>query len=98
MEQQLDAMKINNEDLKFENTNFSIMSVPPSSLKDIDFNDPNYISHILTKLNIHPVSKDNFLESIAEHSNIKDYPTCHNMETEIIGFNSNYVYEMSFFF
>lgn len=96
MEQQLDAMKINNEDLKFENTNFSIMSVPPSSLKDIDFNDPNYISHILTKLNIHPVSKDNFLESIAEHSNIKDYPTCHNMETEIIGFNSNYVYEMSF--
>tara|TARA_B110000858_G_scaffold189441_1_gene236218 strand:- start:549 stop:1427 length:879 start_codon:yes stop_codon:yes gene_type:complete len=96
MEQQINSMKINNDDIKFENTNFSIMSIPPSSLDGINFNDPNYISHILNKLQVHPVSKDNFLESLAKYSNIKEYPTCHNMETEIIGFNSKYVYEMSF--
>ena len=96
MDQQLNSMKINNDDLKFENVNFSIMSINPSSLDGINFNDPNYIPHILSKLQVHPVSKNNFLESIAKYSNIKEYPTCHNMETEIIGFNSKYVYEMSF--
>lgn len=96
LEKNLDSMKIENKDLNFENTNFSIMSIPPVSLDGINFNDPNYISHILSKLKVHPVNKDNFLESIAKYSNIKEYPTCHNMETEIIGFNSNYVFEMSF--
>ena len=96
MEQQIESMTISNDDLKFENKNFTIMSIPPNSLDGINFNDPSYIPHILSKLIIHPVSNDNFLESIAKYSNIKEYPKCHNMETEIIGFNSDYVYEMTF--
>jgi len=96
MEKQIESMVISNEDLTFENKNFSIMSIPPNSLEGINFNDPSYIPHILSKLLIHSVTNENFIESIAKYSNIKEYPNCHNMETEIIGFNSNYVYEMSF--
>lgn len=96
LNQQLDSMKISNDDLKFENKEFSIMSIPPSDLSNIDYNDPSYLNHILSKLNIHSVSSDNFLESIALYSDIKNYPKCNNMETEIIGFNNQYVYEMTF--
>ena len=96
MDKHLESMRIHSSDINFENTEFSIMSIPPSDIKSINFNDPNYISHILSYLLIHPVKSDNFLESIAKYSNIKQYPNCHNIETEIIGFNNKYVFEMSF--
>tara|TARA_B110000908_G_scaffold166993_1_gene219122 strand:- start:404 stop:1297 length:894 start_codon:yes stop_codon:yes gene_type:complete len=96
LEEKLDSMKIESKDLKFHSKNFSMISIPPSDLSNIEYNDPGYISHVLSKLTVHPVNSDKFLESIAEYSNIKEYPTCNNLETQIIGFNSTHVYEMSF--
>lgn len=93
---QIESMKISNDDLTFESESFTIMSIPPSDLSNIDYNDPSYIHNILNKLSTHKVNNNNFLESVALYSNIKEYPNCHNMETEIIGFNNKYVFEMTF--
>lgn len=96
MEQTLDELKVNNQDLIFEQKEFSIMSIKPSSLENVDFNDPSYIDHILSHLEVHSTNNSNFLENIAKYSDIKQYPTCHNMETQIIGFNNQHVFEMTF--
>ena len=98
LEERLESMKVESKDLIFENKNFTIMTIPPSDLSKVDFNDPSYIQHILSFLEVHPVESSTFLESIALHSHIKEYPDCNNMETQIIGFNSTHVYEMSFMF
>lgn len=96
LNKQLDSMKITNDDLTFDSDSFTILSIPPSDLSNIDYNDPSYVNNILGNLSVHKLTSDKFLEGIAMYSKIKDYPNCHNMETEIIGFNNKYVFEMTF--
>tara|TARA_B100000767_G_scaffold50586_1_gene45770 strand:+ start:821 stop:1705 length:885 start_codon:yes stop_codon:yes gene_type:complete len=96
MEQKLEEMIVTNNDLIFEQKKFSMISIDPSNLDGINFNDPSYLDHLLTQLIVHPCNETNFLESIAEYSKIKQYPSCNNMETQVIGFNNKHVYEITF--
>ena len=96
MEQKLEEMIVTNEELIFEQKEFSMISIDPNSIGDINYNDPSYLDHIVSQLKVHNCNDTNFLESIAEYSKIKQYPCCNNMETQIISFDNQHVYEMTF--
>lgn len=98
MEDLTTKMEIHQDDLVFENEEFSIITIDPNNVFKLNFNDPYYLQNLTRYMNIETLKTDKFLEEIAKHSNIKNYPNCHNLKTQIIGFDENYVYEMIFMF
>ena len=98
MEDLTTKMEIHQSDLIFENEEFSIITIDPNNIFKLNYNDPLYLNHLTRYMNIEVLKTNKFLEEIAKHSNIKKYPNCHNLKTQIIGFDENYVYEMIFMY
>jgi len=82
-----------------ENTSVECLVIKQGLIKDISWNDPNYINKILDLNYIESVTftSDNFLEMLAKNLKVNDFSVSNmSAKTEIIGEEPYYVYELTY--
>lgn len=100
----IENLIIPTDEIKMENKNdFKIIVIKPNKLKDLKWDDPNYLDNILSKniFNIETVNSKNFFEKIAEFLKIKEFENDNKNEiaqvkTLTISEKSECLYELLF--